>query len=115
MAIDVIKSIDVIETMENYIDSVRPGPEIRPKLDLGYEIIDQSVILNEIRPHWKKPEEIMKSGYAKATFVKSENIWKIFWKMSDLKWHVYKPCPTVKHLSDFLKMVDEDKLGCFKG
>ena len=115
MAFDIKKSVDIIETMENYIAKVRPRPEIRQQLDLGYEIIDQSVILHEIRPVWKNPSESRTIGYAKATFVHDKNIWKVFWQRADLKWHSYTPQPTVGQLSDFLKIVDEDKHHCFKG
>ena len=115
MTLDVTKSVDIIETMENYISKVRPRPEIRPKLDLGYEINGQSIILNEIRPFWNDPNKIMTTGYAKATFVKDKNIWKIYWKRADNKWHLYKPFPVVGELKHFLIIVDEDKHFCFKG
>lgn len=115
MALDITESLDIIETMENYISKVRPKPEIRNRLDLNYEINGQSVILNEIRPAWHNPKEILTIGYAKATYVKSNNVWKVFWKRADLKWHSYKPEPTVKALEDFLILVDQDKYRCFKG
>jgi hypothetical protein len=115
MTLDITKSVDIIEIMENYISQVRPAPEIRNQVDLNYEINDQSVILNEIRPAWNKPKEILTNGYAKATYVKSKNIWKVFWKRADNKWHSYTPKLTVKELEDFLILVDEDKHGCFKG
>ena len=83
MTLDITKSLDIIETMENYIAKVRPQPEIRHQLDIGYEIQDQSVILQEIRPSFKNPSEIMRFGYAKTTFVKDKNIWKVFWLRSD--------------------------------
>jgi len=115
MTLEITKSLEIIETMENYITKVRPAPEIRNQLDIGYEIEDQSVILQEIRPSWKDPTIIRRIGYAKATYVKSKNIWNVFWQRSDLKWHIYPPKPTVKKLSDFLKLVDDDKHACFKG
>lgn len=115
MSLDVKKSVEIIEVMENYISKVRPEPEIRDQLDISYEIDNQSIILNEIRPFWANPEEILISGYAKATFIKSTNLWKIFWKRADNKWHSYAPVPEVGKLTDFLKLVDEDKFGCFKG
>jgi hypothetical protein len=115
MTLDITKSVDIIEIMENYISGVRPEPEIRSQLDINYEINDQSVILNEIRPVWNSTKEKMTLGYAKATYVKSKDLWKVFWKRADKKWHSYKPKPTVKELKDFLKLVDQDNYGCFKG
>jgi hypothetical protein len=115
MTLDITQSVDIIETMENYLSRVRPPVEIRHQLDLGYEIADQSVILNEIRPAWNDPKEIRTYGYAKATYVKSKNNWKVFWKRADDKWHGYKPNPTVRELKDFLDLVDRDQYGCFQG
>ena len=60
MAIDVFKTIDIIEIMENYLAKVRPAEHIRAQLDLGYIIEDQSVILTEIRPAFRKPPEFHK-------------------------------------------------------
>lgn len=115
MALDAVIMIGVIDTMESYIAAHRPKPEIRHQLDLSYELEDQSVILTEIRPAWNKPDERKASGYAKATYVKAKNVWKIYWMRANAKWHVYDPAPTVQSLAAFLKIVDEDKFHCFKG
>ena len=115
MTLDIRKSVDIIETMENYLSKYRPPVEIRPELDLSYEITGQSVILFEIRPAWNNPSEIQHEPYAKATFVLKENVWKVYWMRANLKWYPYDPEPKVKKLSDFLKLVEEDKYACFKG
>lgn len=115
MALDTTNSLDLIEIMENYMAKVRPQPEIRHKIDLGYEIKGQSIVLHEIRPRWDDPKVIQTHGYAKATFVKAKNVWKVYWMRSNLKWYSYDPKPTVKRLHDFLKLVEEDKYHCFKG
>jgi len=115
MAIDILNTVDIIEIMENYIEKVRPPENIRKQLDLSYTIEDQSVLLNAIRPIWDTPNEYAEYGYAKATFIKSKNVWKIYWLRADLKWHSYKPMPEVATLKEFLKIVDEDKYHCFKG
>jgi uncharacterized membrane-anchored protein YjiN (DUF445 family) len=115
MTLDITRSVDIIETMENYISKVRPEPEIRNQVDINYEIKDQSVTLNEIRPVWNNPKELLTLGYAKATYIISKKVWKVFWKRADNKWHSYKPSPTVKELKDFLKLVELDEYGCFKG
>ena len=115
MKFDITQSVEIIEIMENYISKVRPRPEIRNQLDIGYELLNQSVILNEIRPQWNNPSIMMASGYAKATYVKVNKTWKVYWKRADSKWHQYEPKPTVSSLKHFLKLVDEDKYACFKG
>jgi hypothetical protein len=115
MALDITKSVEIIETMENYIAKARPRPEIRHQVDIGYELKGQSVILYEIRPAWYNSKEILNLDYAKATYVKDKNTWKVFWQRADLKWHTYKPKPTVRQLTDFLKLVEEDKYHFFHG
>ena len=52
---------------------------------------------------------------AKATYVKARGHWKIFWMRAHEAWHPYEPTRTVKRLSRFLKIVEEDKYGCFWG
>ena len=115
MAIDTLKTLDIIEVMENFVDKRRPPLHIRHKLDISYRIEDQSVTIVEVRPKWDNPEIIRDHPVAKATFIKAKNYWKIFWLRGDLKWHSYKPNPIVPSLSDFVKLVDEDEYSCFWG
>lgn len=110
---------DQIEEIENaaakFMYYNRPPLEVRLQLDLGYRIDDQNVYLFEIRPKWNNPTESMESLVAKTTYVKSKNIWKVFWMRSDLKWHNYKPVPTVATINNFFDLVEEDELSCFFG
>jgi hypothetical protein len=115
MALDVMKTAEIIETLENFIEKKRPPVEIRPKLDISYKIENQSVIIFEIRPRWNNPAEYHESAIAKTTFIHTKQYWKIFWMRADLKWHNYKPKPTVKYIQQFLDLVEEDKYGCFWG
>jgi len=115
MALYVLQSLDVIEAMENFIARKRPPEHIRPKLDLGYKIEDQSIVVFEIRPQWNKPDVIKEHPVAKATFIKAKKYWKIFWIRSDLKWHSYTPVPTVKTVEEFTSIVESDKYHCFWG
>lgn len=115
MSLDALQVVDVIEVMENYIQSKRPPEPIRSKLDIGYAIDGQSVIIFEIRPRWDAPTIILESPVAKTTFVKTKKHWKIFWMRADLKWHSYSPKPMVKKIKDFVRIVEEDKYGCFWG
>ncbi|MBT4971396.1 MAG: DUF3024 domain-containing protein, partial [Thiotrichales bacterium] len=43
----------------------------------------------EIRPQYSKPNVKIEISVAKATYVKSREVWSIYWMMSDLKWHRY--------------------------
>ena len=115
MTLGIPDTLEIIEVMENFLSRKRPADEIRDKLDIGYEIENQSVVIFEIRPQWNKPEVIIHVPIAKTTFVKAKNHWKVFWMRSDLKWHTYTPKPTVKRLSQFTKLVEDDAHYCFFG
>ncbi len=115
MALDALQSAETINALEIFLDKRRPPEHIRHDLDLSYKIENQSIIIFEIRPNWMNKEEKIESHVAKTTWVKAQNIWKIYWMRSDLKWHGYDPEPTVKTIEEFLAIVDEDAYGCFWG
>ena len=115
MALELFDTVNIIEIMENYLDRSRPPEHIRPELDIGYRIENQSVILFEIRPMFLDETKTMESPFAKTTFIRKTNSWKVFWMRADLKWHTYTPNPEVDRLEDFLQLVDRDEYACFKG
>ena len=115
MAINTLQSLEVIEVMENFLSRIRPSEDIRSKLDIDYKIEEQSIIVFEIRPQWNKPKVMLEHPFAKASFVKSKNIWKVFWKRADQKWHSYTPKPIVENLKEFTTLVEEDEHHCFFG
>jgi len=115
MALDLMNTVEIIEIMENYIAKVRPPEEIRDQLDINYRIENQSVILFEIRPAWNDKTTYLTHDFAKTTYDRKNNVWKIYWLRANLKWNLYIPSPKVEKLSDFLDIVDLDSFGCFKG
>jgi Protein of unknown function (DUF3024) len=88
---------------------------IRDKLDINYRIENQSIILFGIRPVWNDKTKYLNHDFAKTTFCKKNAMWKIYWLRANLKWNLYEPKPTVEKPPDFLKEVDQDKFGCFRG
>jgi len=102
---------DVAKVMERQ----RPPPHIRPELDLDYRVDRQSVEIFEVRPRWDNPAEKMEHPVAKAKFVRSQNVWRVFWMRRDLKWHAYEPNAAVSSLESFLSVVERDEYCCFFG
>lgn len=108
-----------------FVEVMRPEElEIRKKLDIGYTFEKQDLIISEIRPGWKQNskgdfeydfEKKLHSPRAKAKFVKSQNLWKIYWKRANNKWEAYKPHPVVETLAEFFNIIKEDDYGCFWG
>jgi len=99
-----------------FISQHRPPPHIRPKLDLAFRIKGQSVEIFEVRPRWRgAPGETMEHSVAKATYIRTQDLWRVFWMRADLKWHGYPPMPRVGSIERFLALVAEDKHACFFG
>ena len=98
-----------------FINARRPAPHIRDKLDLGFRVADQSVEIFEIRPQWNRPAVKHEQAVAKATYVKKEAVWRVYWQRRDLKWHRYDPSPIVESLEAFVQLVNKDDHGCFWG
>jgi len=115
MALNDIERKRIEKTVDAFVQKRRPAPRIRPQLDIGYRVRGQSVEIFEIRPRWQEPEVKMEHPVAKATFVRSQVLWKIFWMRADLKWHGYEPLPAVGTIEKFLAAVDKDEYACFWG
>jgi hypothetical protein len=115
MALNDIERKRVEKVVNTFVEKQRPAPHIRPKLDFGFRLSGHSVELFEIRPQWDQPEIKRESSFAKATFVRTQEVWRVFWMRADLKWHRYEPVPEVSAIEDFLAVVQKDEYGCFFG
>ena len=102
-------------SLDRFLEVERPPPHIRPKLDLGYRVEGQSVEILEIRPSYLDPEVLSKMPVAKATFVRTRNVWNVYWPTQHGGWRFYGPRPTAKTLDLFLDEVGRDPYGCFFG
>jgi hypothetical protein len=101
--------------LDAFIEKRRPPKEIRDKVDLGYKLEGEVVRIFEIRPNFQNPAEKIESPIARAKYVKSRLVWKVYWMRADLNWHPYDPQREVSNLAAFLELVDHDDYGCFWG
>jgi hypothetical protein len=101
--------------VRQYVEKHRPPAHMRNQIDLSFRVKGQSVEIFEIRPLWNDHSEKVEEAVAKATYVKSKKIWKVFWQRADLKWHRYDPVPEVNTLEGFLDVVEKDEYSCFYG
>lgn len=115
MALSEFEVKKIEKEVGRFVEKRRPPAHIRPELDLGFRVKDQSVEIFEIRPRWRHPGEKIEQPVAKATYVKTQKLWKVYWQRADLKWHSYDPAPEVDTLQAFLGLVDRDEHGCFFG
>ena len=112
MAFTDIERARIERDIAKFMERRRPPP---PELDFGYRISCHSVEIFEIRPEWQNPKQKMEHPVAKATFVRTQNLWRVFWMRRDLKWHGYEPTPVVRSLEAFLAVVGRDEYCCFFG
>lgn len=71
--------------------------------------------IQTIRPRWNDRNIVDRHPFARATFVRSRGVWKIFCLRRSLKWESYEPTPTVASVELFLAVVKADKHACFFG
>jgi hypothetical protein len=115
MALSEIELMHCMKALAQFMERRRPPAHIRDQLDISYRVAGHSVELLEIRPDWQDRTKTMETPFAKATFVRTRNHWKVFWMRRDLKWHGYEPNLQVKSLEAFLNVVDRDEYCCFFG
>lgn len=115
MAFNEIETARYKKEVVAYIEYRRPPVDIRKQVDLGFRIAGQSVEIFEVRPHLKDSTKIIEHAVAKATYVKTQKNWKIYWQRSDLKWHEYEPDTLVGSIIEFLEIVEKDEHACFWG
>ena len=115
MAIHDLELKKIENSLNAFIEKIRPAPHIRPELDFGFNISGQSIELVEIRPQWDNKSIIHRRAFAKATFVKTQEAWKIYWLRASGKWESYEPVASVQSIEKFLETIEADKYGCFFG
>ena len=101
------------KALTQFLEKNRPPAHIREQVDIGYRITGQSIEIFEVRPGFRDPSKKTEVSVAKTTYVKSQDVWKVYWMRQDLKWHLYPPVPQVKSLAEFLALVEEDPNACF--
>ncbi len=101
--------------VQRFVERRRPPVHVRVQLDLGFRMNGQSVLIFEVRPHWRNPNEILENAVAKTTYVKTQEIWKLYWQRANLRWYRYDPAPEHSSLEKALAAVDADQFGCFFG
>ncbi|MBD3896896.1 DUF3024 domain-containing protein [Halomonas sp. ML-15] len=115
MALSEIEHKKIEKALGGFMARRRPPAHLRDQLDLGHRITGQSVEIFEVRPQWDNPSDCIEIPIAKATYVRSNRSWKIYWQRADLKWHRYEPQPSVRSIDNFLAVVEADEYACFFG
>ena len=95
--------------------SKRTPVHMENQLRFEYEIEKQNVVILEVRPVWNNPAEIMRLPMAKLSYVKTQKVWKLYWKRASGKWARYDPKESAKDIGTLANEIDKDTYGCFFG
>ena len=101
-----------------FIEENRPPVHVRDQVDIGFSLENRELVLFEIRPRWDDPSEKFHSEFARAKYIKSRAVWKIYWMRASGKWELYRPEDEeaeVEDITEFFKIVAEDKYHAFGG
>ncbi|MBI9033446.1 MAG: DUF3024 domain-containing protein [Bacteroidales bacterium] len=110
------KIINILEKrIQGFIEKMRPEEDIRDQVDIGYSFEKNTIEVFEIRPKWNNEQEKMHSSFVRAKYVKSRNVWVVYWKRASGKWDKYEPNPEVDDLAVFFEVIGADEYGCFFG
>lgn len=111
--LEIAEHLKVLE--DSFWSRRRPPLHLRDQVREGQRFTDQSIELFIVRPAFNRPGEHIEEPIAKVQFVRSQGVWRIFWKRADGKWHGYRPCLQADSLAEALRVIDEDANGCFFG
>ncbi len=103
----------ISKVVAGFVEKRRSPAYVRDQLDLMFSIEGQSVLLLEKRR--LMDGEVIERPFAKATWVKTQQVWKLYWQRADLKWHSYEPAASVSTIEAFCDVVDKDLYRCFWG
>ncbi len=93
----------------------RSPAHIKDKLSLEYRVKVHEVLIYERRPQWDNPKNWIESPDAKLKYVRTSNVWQLFWQRANGKWVSYEPLPFSKDLKSLVEEIDSDPHGCFFG
>ncbi|QIL82959.1 DUF3024 domain-containing protein [Diaphorobacter sp. HDW4A] len=113
MALTELEVRRTAKVMCEFLNRKRPPMHVRDQLDLPWTLEGQSVYLLEVRR--LKDGRQHERSFAKATWVHTKIIRKIYWERADIKWHGYEPVAAVKSIQGFCDAVEADPYGCFWG
>lgn len=101
--------------IQNWVEKRRPSVEMRDLIDLVYTFEKNTLILYHSRKPMYESMGRIKAPIAKLRYIKSTNTWKIYWMRGNLKWHIYEPSRPQSSIEEALKIIEEDRHGCFFG
>ncbi len=104
-----------IENIFGRLCKRRSPSRLRDQSRAVYVVGGEDVTIYEERLRWDNPQEWTNFGVAKFTYNRKQNVWKLYWMRSDLKWHLYELLPESTRIDRLVTEVDKDPHGAFFG
>lgn len=76
--------------------------------DIGYKFNNQSIEFFETLPSSDNEQGFFNLPVAKISYVRTQDVWKIYWVRGSLKWQGYLRCSETKKFNEALFFVNED-------
>ncbi len=93
----------------------RVPKHIRHQVCHAYRIAGSDVVLFEVRSVWNDPGQSREHPVAKFRFNATRELWQLYCRHRDLKWHSYTRLPAVGSFEILLREVERDPTGIFWG
>lgn len=115
MALPPAHLLEALTAVGAFLAKRRPAAHLRDKLDFRAVITGSEVTLVEVRPHYQDKTRIIEHPFARAKWVGTRQVWRLFWMRGNLKWTAYEPIPEAPALAALLAEVERDPHCCFLG
>ena len=104
-----------IDKVVGALCTARSPAHLRDQIRTEYRVAGHTVDIFEVRPDWQDPTQTMETPCARIRYVRTRNVWRLFWRRADLKWHGYGPLAESARLDVLVREIDNDPFCCFFG
>lgn len=92
-----------------------PPPHVRPELEYAVRIEGNAVTLVELRSAFRAEIDRTESPVARFRFIAKYELWQLYYRDRNIRWHRYPPARPVKRLAVLFAEVRRDPTGIFWG
>lgn len=95
--------------------STRHSPHVKSGGTVLHRVVGQAIEIYSARPAYDDPDEIIEIPIVKFRYVRTQQVWQLFWCRASGKWHGYEPMREAEDLAELVDVVWRDPHYCFWG
>ena len=88
----------------------RTDPSLRDRLQIVFRLEGNYAYVSERRPHWQDSSIVRDHDIAKFRFVVNRRAWTLYWRDSNLKWHVFPDCAPARDIAELLPVIESEPI-----